>query len=441
MKRLISLLLFLLAGCGAARTGTPATLPAATSSYAVTVAASPLPAAPVLPPTFTPPVRATLVTATPLPTPTRPAPTSTPVNFADTAVELRYRIPAIALDRRLQGTMGSQIIFADETVGRLLQRSNQGMILLELQQVLPALALQSVPEGCDTCVWLAYNLPVSGVSGEGWLQEPVLLASVENLLAVVLGPHFPPGTVIGLRRSASPYAPAQTIALTASGETWLWLATEGQIDAPQTGTETAVAPTPLLTTLQALELDSLANNYTTTCPGVPQETLYLNQGEQTITIAIACPEFTLPAPLLSLYLPLDAALKAKLAASVSDAPVRPPAAFPLAALLEYRRADGTRLTLYEDGQLVAMMRETAVFTTTLSASEIISLTAPLLESGLLKPGLASFLTPPESEPYSLLLLRGPQAVLDARWTGTKTAVAPLDELLEQLLPPAATREP
>ncbi len=440
-KLLFFSLLFVLAGCNAARTGVPASLPAPTPLSAVTVAASPLPAAPALPPTFTPPVGAKLVTPTPLATLTRPAPTSTPANFADTAVELRYRIPAIGLDRRLQGTVGSQIIFADESSGRLLQRSNQGMILLELQQVLPALVLQPVPEGCEACVWLAYDLPISGASGEGWLQDPVLLASVENLLAVVLGPHFPPQTVIGLRRSASPYAPAQTIALTANGEMWIWLATEGELDLPQAGAETAVAITPSLSALQTLDLSTLASSYTTTCPGVPQESLYLNQAGQTIIIAIACPEFTLPAPLLPVYLPLDAALSAKLAASVTDAPARPPAAFPLAALLDYKRADGARLTLYEDGLLVAAIKETAVFTATLSATEIISLTTPLLESGLLQTGLTSFLTPPESEPYAMLLLRGPQAVLDARWTGRKTAVAPLDDLLDQLLQPAATREP
>lgn len=426
-KQLLCLLFFVLAGCDAARTAAPATVPASTPLSAATVAASPLPAAPALPPTFTPSA-ATAVTPTPLPTSTRPVPTNTPVNFADTAVELRYRIPAIALNRRLQGNFGSQIIFADETSGQLLQRSNQGMILLELQQVLPALALQPVPDGCDACVWFSYNLPVSGISGEGWLQEPVLLASVENLLAVVLGPHFPPETIIGLRRSASPYAPAQTIALTATGETWVWLATEQEIEAPLRQEEAITA------VLQSLALNSLAASYTTTCPGVPQETLYLQQGEQTVTIAIACPEFTLPAPLLPLYLPLDAALNAKVATNSTDAPPRPPAAFPLAALLDYKRADGARLTLYGDGVLVAAMQETAVFTATLSATEILSLTTPLLESGLLQPGLTSFLTPPESEPYSLLLLRGPQAVLDARWTDTKTAVAPLDDLLNQLLP-------
>lgn len=409
-----------LAGCGKAENGTP------TSSQVVVI---PTMVTRELPVTFTPRGTPVPVSPTPRPTITLPPATGTPTNFGDTAVELRYRIPALGLDRRLQGTIGSQIIFADEATGRLLQRNNQGMILLELQQVLPTLQLEPLPENCAGCVYLAYELPITGVSGEGWLQDPVLLASVENLLAVVLGPHFPPDTIVGLRRSASPYAPAQSFALTASGQVWSWLATEGEIDEP--GAETAVSD--LRAALNNLDPDTLAASYSTTCPGVPLETLYLTQEEQTTTIAIACPEYTLPAPLLPLYLILDDAMAIKLAASAPAGPPRPPAGFPLAALLDYKRADNTRLTLYLDGTTVAAAGGTAVFTTTLSAAEIISLTTPIIESGLVRPGLATFFNPAESGEFALLLVRGPQGVLDARWVGSETAVAALDDLLDRLL--------
>ncbi len=429
---LVTVLVFL-AGCSTLADGTvtpvrPVVLPTASNRD--------------LPVTYTPESTAVFVTPTPRPTLTAAPPTETPVNFAETAVELRYRIPAIGLDRRLQGTFGSQIIFADEASGLILQRSNQGLVLLELQQVLPGLTLEPLPEGCDTCVYLEYALAASGETGAGWLQDPILLASVENLLAVVLGPHFPPDTLVGLRRSASPYAPAHTIALTTDGQVWVWLATEAEISEPLP--ETAVAD--IRSALENLELDALAGSYETNCPGVPLESLSLVKGTEAITIDIACPEYTLPDTLLPLYLPLDMALSAKLEAAGSVVSSRPPAGFPLTALLDYKRSDGARLTVYEDGLTLAQDAATAVYTTTLSSSQIISLTTPLLESGLVNPGLTTFFSEDEPEGASLLLVRGPLGVLDGRWVGTETAVIDLDALLDQLIglesaTPEATTSP
>lgn len=411
----------LLAGCATPATGTP------TPHRPVVL---PTVGSRELPVTFTPVSTAVFMTPTAQPTLTAaPAPTLTPQNFAETAVELRYRIPALGLDRRLQGTFGSQIIFADETAGLILQRSNQGLVLLELQQVLPTLELTPLPENCDTCVYLEYTLTASGETGAGWLQDPVLLASVENLMAVILGPHYPPNTLVGLRRSASPYAPAHSIALTADGQVWTWLATEAEVERPLP--ETAVPNLRLA--LQSLYLDTLANSYETNCPGVPLESLTLVQNGTTAIIAISCPEFTLPTTLLPLYLPLNQALSDKLDAAGDAVSTRPPAGFPLTAVLDYKRADGARLTLFQNGLARAEEVTTAVYTTTLSTAQIISLTTPLLDSELVNPGLTTFFGEDGPAGASSLLLRGPSGVLDGRWVGSETAVAELDALLDQLL--------
>ena len=434
MKRLSCLfMMLLLFGCGRAAPIAPTPGPAAPGA--------PRPTAAALPPTFTPP--ATLVPPTaPPPRPTLTAvATVTAIDFEQTAVELRYTIPAIELDRRLQGNIGSQIIAVDETTGEARQFNNQAGILLELQQALPQLTLAPLPEGCETCVRLAYNLPLAGVSGEGWLQNPILLASVENFMSVRLGPHFPPETQLGLRRGVSPYAPAHTLALTADGRLWRWLATDTQLPEP---VDAATAAPGLLPIMDALPLDELEAQYVVDCAGSAIETLLVDA--DSTPIRLVCPEFALPATLLPLYLALDDLL----APTIADVSVpRPPAALPLAALLDYRRADDVRLTLYQDGRVTAVTAG-AVYTDALSAAQIISLITTLLDSGQLQPGLTSFqpdatrivtttmaVTPVAS---SHLLLRGPQNLYDGRWTGIPD-LDDLNALLDSLLPaPTATPE-
>jgi len=189
----------------------------AESNAAPTLAVTPIPS-PVaeIPATFTPPQpferffpTSPVVTVTQPTIPTRP--TDTPIPFGDTVVEVRYQIPALGLDRRLQGSISSQIVIVDETTGMALKRSNQAGVLLDLQQVLPELLLPVVPEGCDTCVYIFYELPYADLQAEGWLRDPVLLASLENYFTTSIGPHFPPNTIAGIRRSPSPYAPAHTV--------------------------------------------------------------------------------------------------------------------------------------------------------------------------------------------------------------------------------------
>jgi hypothetical protein len=127
---------------------------------------------------------------------------------------------------------------------------------------------------------------------------------------------------------------------------------------------------------------------------------------------------------------------------------RPPSAFPLNALLDYRRADEARLTIYVDG-VVTAVTATETITSTLSASQIVSLTTNLLDSGQLATGLKSYLPTPTpvitttvaATPSSHLLVRGPDAVYDGRWSGIPDLAA-LNELLDSLLPPPiVTPEP
>jgi hypothetical protein len=370
------------------------------------------------------------VTQAPLPTQA----TKTPIPFGANVVELRLTLPALGLDRRLQGSVNSQIILVDEITGFSVQRDNQASVLLDLQQVLPELVVNEVPEGCDSCVQVAYSLPFSGVAGEGWLQDPVLLASLENYFTITLGPHFPAGAMIGLRRSASPYAPAHSIAVMEDGRLYRWLANEAEI-AP-----VGSASPELLAAFNELDPTGLAQQYAAPCAGTSLESLLLAGREDPRLIALVCPEFSLSVSLQPLYVALDAVLNEMLAASTATLP-RPPAAFPLDAVLNYQRNDGARLTIFMDNTAVVAINNSQPVSSTLSSSQVISLTTNLLASGSLRTGLTTFLgtadagtaTPQASR--SLLLVRGPAGVYDAQWLDTSNVevLAELNSLLNQLL--------
>jgi hypothetical protein len=393
-----------------------------------------------LAPTFT-----AQATTGPLPslTPPPPRPTAvadTPVPFTDNAIELFYRIPALGLDRRLQGSVASQIIVADETLGQIRQRSNQAGIMLELRAALPEMVLAPLPEGCDGCVAVAYNMPMDQLEDSGWLQDPVLLASVENYLAVALGPHWPPATVVGLRRSASPYAPAHTIALADDGRVWAWLATEADVS-PATE---ANPDRPELALLPVIDLSDLAAEYVADCPGRPLETLTIRQGDESWQGTIRCPELSLPDALLPLYLRLDALLTPKTAAVTLPTPEP---LFPLNALVVYRQADGAGLTLYEDGALAGQDAAGQLYASTLTTTLPISLTTELVRSNLLQPGWRTFglgetaVTP--NSPRTRLAVRGPMGVLDGQWADlpNNDIFVRLDELLSTLMNPANIVQP
>lgn len=405
---------------------------------------APIPSAQAIPPTFTPPpVGSELNPAIPVITVTQPplptVETSTPIPYGADVVQLRLTIPAIGLDRRLQGSVNSQIILVDETTGFSVQRDNQASVLLDLQSVLPELLLSPVPDDCDICVNFSYSLPFSGVEEVGWLRDPVLLASLENYFTINLGPHFPTDTIIGLRRSASPYAPAHSLAVTADGRLYRWLANEGET-APITD-----APPELLSAFESLNLPGLAQQYAAPCPGTPLESLLLAGREEERLIVLVCPEFALSADLQPLYVSVDAALADLVAASETTVE-RPPSAFPLTAVLDYQRVDGAQLTIFMDGTAVANINNSQPISTTLSSSQVISLTSNLLGSGSLRTGLTTFLPPENAEgvivttatpnaPRSLLLLRGPAAVYDGQWFNTADVpiLAELNVLLDSIL--------
>ncbi|WP_420644177.1 hypothetical protein [Candidatus Leptofilum sp.] len=396
----------------------------------------PVPTSPAIPPTFTPlPPGSELnvipaVTVTQEPIPTRA--TNTPIPFGANVVELRLTIPSLGLDRRLQGSVNSQIILVDENNGFSVQRDNQASVLLDLQQVLPELVTNPVPEGCDSCVRVAYSLPFSGVDGEGWLRDPVLLASLENYFTITLGPHFPPGAIIGLRRSASAYAPAHSIAIMEDGRLFRWMANQGEVE------PAGVASPALLAAYAGVDAPALSQQYAAPCPGLPLESLLLADREQERLIALVCPEFAVPFSLQSLYVALDNALNEMLTASEVTLP-RPPVGFPLTAVLDYQRIDGAQLTVFMDNTAVASLNSSQPISTTLTSSQVISLTNNLLASGSLRTGLNTFLdndtaaTPEVTR--SWLLVRGPAGVYDAEWIGTADVevLAELNTLLDELL--------
>lgn len=432
----LCLLALFAAACEEAVEETPAPSP----DVAQAPAATSTPEIPTLLPTYTRAVQPTATPPTAAEISASPSPAGT-VDFEQPVVEFRYRIPALALDRRLEGNVNGQVTVVDETIGLAAIRQNQGGVLLELQSALPSLELEPLPEDCQACVAFSYELPLENVSGEGWLQDPVLLASVENYGATMVGPHFPPGTVLGLRRSATPYDVAHTLALTADGQLWRWLATEPQISAPVAAAE--VAP-QLDTLLQGLAPESLSERYEVQCPGAPAETLYLNPDngeaeEEGTTVRLACPAFSLPDSLHPLYLQLNVLLEEILA---DQGLPRPPSEIPLATVIDYRRQDQAHLTMLADGVTRA---ESAgeTYTITLSPGQVVSLTTSLVEQGQLQPGLQAYV---DGEAPNVLLVRGPQGMLEAAWEAEdvpqaiRPQVTTLDQILDELLEAEAPAE-
>ena len=421
------LALMLLVGCGTPpNEGTPgATMP--TPRPPMTLAPTYTPAATqgALPTITPPPARETAVPNTPIP-------------FDETVVELRYQIPSLGLDRRLQGNVANQIIVVDEATGRSIQRNNEGGVMFELRQALSAMELESLPADCTGCVFVEYELADAGLTGSGWLKDPILIASIENFMTTTLGPHFPEGTVIGLHRSASPFAPGHSIAVAEDGRLWTWLATEAEVSPAITS---EITP-QLLADLAQISLADLDSQYQTACTGAAIETMLLNQAGTPWSGRIVCPELTLPTTLQPLYMQLDALLAQKTADSslVEDSVM-----FPLNGLVQYTRADNAQLTLFTDSTLIAIDPTGTAYTSTLTTTSPISLSTSLLDSNLLSPGFNTFITtaPPTTtvtaEPaLSVLAVRGPNGVYDAEWAKLpeNEAIQFLNNLLNTLFPQA-----
>lgn len=376
--------------------------------------------------------------AQPTATETRPLqPTPTPlatVELSEVVLALEYSIPGLGLTRTLTATFASRITLADAATGQTVVQPQQARILLEIQSVLNELTLEPVPDGCELCPRLSYSLPVAEQSGAGWLTDPVLLASLENYFAVHLGPHWPPNTVLGLRRSASPYRPAHTLAFTADGQLWRWSAIDSQV-APQE--EALLTWDDLVSSPDVLALD---NSYQQECLNVARETLYFQLEETTKTIQIRCPELSLPTTLTDLYTALAVRMgTVGLAEGESD---RSPL-FPYTTALYYQREDGYRLTLDKNGLVVIAAEGEIQATANLTASLPISLTTTALESGLMVPGTPELLhtfttTDTTSLPTNFLMVRDPDGTAEYTWNDEVDAVlepviAELNRLIDELV--------
>ena len=411
-------------------------------SSATTIVARP---AETLVPTFTPPPTAAARAATggqsASDSEQNAAPSATPVDFNQVIVELSYEVPGLGLDRVLIGDMANRIIFLDKATGRQVEYSNQGGVLLELRQALSDVELQPLPADCQFCVQIEYQLSLDSLEGVGWLQDEVLLASVENFMAVALGAHFPKDTAVGLRRSATAFAPAHTVAFKEDGSLYAWLAIEPQIAAPLPAAEAFQSLSPIL---DALPIAEIPDSYVISCYGSPVESLFIRWGETARAFNIVCPEFSLTADLLPLYLQLETVASDKLLGVALE---RPQAAFSLDQLLSYRRSDGARLNLFYGGLLVANdVDGSTQYTRTLTDAQIEDLFATVLAGELLQPGIKSFsptATPvvtdtgtiPAPVPSSTLVVRTADGLYDARWSDqvTNSALFELDRILNEML--------
>ncbi len=367
---------------------------------------------------------------TPLPTNTRaPIPTSppnTPVAFDQLVVDLRYSIPAIGLDRSLSGDVAGRLKISDESAGFVVERRNQAGILLELQQSLPRLTLADLPDGCEQCVWLEYDLPLSGDSDEGWLLDDRMLASVENFTSNALGPHFPPGTVMGLRRGSTPFHDAYTVALTNDGLIWQWSATDGEI---REATSLDEDEQILSINPDDIALGELSPLYAAACPdGAGIETLFIKNEEMERYIDLICPELALPTILLPLYLNLDAMTVSEIDVVIDEDSVP---LFAQDTLLHYQNADEFQLTIFYDGRVVASDENDVVVSDTITVSLALSMTTDLIDSGVLQPGVASFL---EDEAEHYIIVRGPDGLSEHSWDGeTDQRIEAIIERLNQMI--------
>jgi hypothetical protein len=314
----------------------------------------------------------------------------------------------------------------DESTGGIIERSNQAGILIEMQQSLPRLALDPVPDGCDGCVWIEYNLPLTGDKDQGWLQDVRMLASIENFTTALLGPHFPPGTVLGLRRSATQNQVAHTVALSPDGRLWSWKATEAEVSQPVTLEESD----PILSVeLGTAALVDLAPAYSADCPGgAGIETLFYRSEETDLYVQIVCPELALPSALLPIYLSLDAKTTGLFTEDEDDADE---STLPQETVLLYRIADGTQLTIYYDGRTFVQDVDGAIITDTITVTMAVSLTEELVDSQLLQTGLDVFFS---GETENVLVVRGPDGLYAIGWDDVlNPSIEPVIMRLEMLI--------
>lgn len=336
-----------------------------------------------------------------------PSPTTTPIDYQQIAVVLRYHVPGIGLDRSISANISSQIELKDAATDEVVNISNQPHVLIELQQVLKDIELEPVPSNCTMCVRIEYELPMAGESGSGWLQDKRLLASLENYTAVLMGPHFPVGTIMGLRRSATLFHAAHTVALTEDGQVWHWKANDSRFESPGVFEGDLIS---LLNARDDLDPETLRNRYVTTCPQGPGfEELYLPGGEEDINIRLTCPELTLPGSLLPIYVQLDALVNEYIELDQTQIPEP---TVPLSATLQFKRSDGLNLTIFQDNSVSVIDAQGQVFTGTISNTIVSSVTHELITRELLQPGVVDTL---EQTWANNIFVRGQGDVYETGW--------------------------
>lgn len=376
-------------------------------------------------------------TVTPLPSAspedTRPAqPTSPPateIAFDQLVVEVTYSVPAIGLERRIRGNVAGEIEVIDESSGTTTTLKNRPGVVVEMQQALPRASVEDLPADCDYCVVVEYELPLTNQSGQGWLNDVQLLASLENFTAAALGPHFPPGTIAGLRREATPFEVAHSAAITADGELWAWTAIDAQLPEPRIAEgveEQAVSQ------IAAINWSSLPATIGFICyEGGGTESLFLDSPDGGTLVDIRCPELYLPGQLMPIYGILSEAVQGQLEGGDVNPPHLP---MNLGTLVLFRRADGAMLDLRADGTLRATDVAGMAYTSTLTSTQVLSFTSLLADSTLLQAGPSAIF---EEEPGNVILLRRDDDVYEFSWDedaeAPETLAATWNSLLEQVI--------
>lgn len=377
---------------------------------------------PTLYPTATPP-------PSPLPGNTKtPQPTSPPateVAYDQLVVDVIYSIPILGLERRIRGNVAGEIEVIDEESGSSVTLKNRPGVVVEMQQALPRAAIDDLPAGCDSCVQIEYELPLTDQAGQGWLKDVQLLASLENYTAAIVGPHFPFGTVAGLRREATPFEVAHSAAITSDGELWTWTATEPQVSEPTIVEGLAEQAN---SDMAQIEWDTLPDSIGHLCyQGGGSESLQLDSPDGLKLIEIRCPELYLPGQLMPVYLTLAEAVGQRLEGSDSSPPELP---MSLNTLILYQRADGAALELFADGRLSAIDVEGARYTSTLTSTFVVSLTTMLVDSPLLQAGPSAIF---EEDPGNVILMRGNNDIYELAWNEEGSIPVVVEETWNRLL--------
>ncbi len=369
-------------------------------------------------------------TLLPSPTPTSPnelQPTAAPsseVDFDQLVVDVHYVIPSLELDRRIRGNVAGVVEVIDQNDGASVMLKNRPGVIVEMQQALLRAQIEKVPEGCISCVQVDYELPLTEQSGQGWLRDVQLLASLENYTAAVLGPHFPAGTMAGLRREATPFEVAHSVAVSSEGQLWTWTATDMRVAEPTIVAGIGEQAAGHLASIDWLGLpDSIGH----VCyEGGGAEWLQLEGPDRAQLIDVRCPELYLPGQLAPIYSLLSDAVVAELAGGDVSPPDLP---MTLDTIVYFGRTDGASLTVSSEGQLDAIDAEGASYTVTLTTTETLSLTSVLLDSSLLSPGPSALF---DEEPGNIILIRANDSVYELAWSEQDEIPAALIELWDGL---------